>query len=584
MTGSADIKLGFIIKNQDSNEALHLNQGKLCYGNNYNAENLVYFYIQSEIGFLVADDKILFVIRARTCDSKTSICEISSRQFLSSNPSQRNRPGGCNFNRERVSSWEQFTTEEISKTPSWLDFYFLALSKNSLDLVFDRISAGQHVDIPFLSYTLSTSNVASIDNAVKKRLENYNFLQGILKLAGGNYLITPLINGILDGGSDTSPITIGQDRDIYGRGIDIRNPWLIINTSIRRNIQKLGKCCIVATARNEGVYLIEWIAYHLELGFEKIFLYTNNNQDGSLDLLRALHSSGYIELIVSDVGEGGNAQVKAYTHALIAHAKVNKYEWCAFIDVDEFISYDKARFHSLSDFMNWVGATGADVVALSWVLASNDLDSENWIQEPVTRRITKRSPFQSNLIKCIARPEKAVVSGPHYPISSNGCALAIVDSERKRYDYERLDNPFDITRAATPTFKNMYLYHFEMKSFAELIWKYSRNRGNYSAVNEDIHLNDHFMDRVGHFRKCLNNGRTENIQLSVDPNILDQKITHIIEQTGISAASNTVLRLTAERYERLLQYLPVYLRTQVSESRLHPARDWISINFLEKNP
>jgi len=584
MIGSSDIKLGFIIKNEDSNEALYFSQGKLCYGTNYSAGDLVYFYIQSEVGFLVADNKILFIIGARTCDSKTAICELSSRQFLSSNPSQRNNPGGANFNREKVSSWEQFTTEKISEIPSWLDYYFLALSTNSIDLVFDRISAGHHVDIPFLSYILGTNNGASVDKALIKRLDDNLFLQGVLKLASGNYLITPLINGILDGGNDNRPIVIGQDRDIYGRGIDIRNPWLIINTAIRRNIRKLGKCCIVATARNEGVYLTEWIAYHLELGFEKIFLYTNNNQDGSLDLLRALHSSGHIELIESDVGGGGNAQVKAYTHALLAHAKVNTYEWCAFIDVDEFISYDKARFHSLADYMNWVGATGADVVALSWVLASNHIESSNWTHELVTKRITRRSPFQSNLIKCIARPEKAVMSGPHYPISSNGCALAIVDSERRRYDYERLDNPFDITRAATPTFKNLYLYHFEMKSFAELIWKYSRNRGNYSAVNDDIHLNDHFMDRVGHFRKCLDNGRTEQIHLSVDTNILDRKIEDLMAQNGVSAANNTILRLTDERYQRLLQYLPIYLKTQVSETRLHPARDWISINFLDKTP
>ena len=39
------------------------------------------------------------------------------------------------------------------------------------------------------------------------------------------------------------------------------------------------KSAVCAVARNENAYLLEWIDYHLNLGFDKIFLYDNNDPE-----------------------------------------------------------------------------------------------------------------------------------------------------------------------------------------------------------------------------------------------------------------------------------------------------------------
>jgi hypothetical protein len=580
MRSRSAITKGYVIGCQ-ANEALYqCHEEKMSYGQHHKSGNKVIAYENGGVGFLVCGNKIIFVVAFLESAGGISIRDLISSRFLSSNPNKKDIPGSVGFNRDRIDAWEMFEIEEVSDVPSWLGMYFDALKNNPLGFVFDCFKHKNKVAIAFVTYALHSSSRSSIDNFMRGRLGDTDFLQGMLEAAAGNYLITPLIRGLLKNGED-APCYIGVDKDIYGKGVNILNPWAMLNFSIRRCMKKNGKSCIVATARNEGVYLVEWIAYHRALGFDKIYIYTNNNQDGSLGLLKSLHDSGFITLVESDVGEGGNAQVKAYTHALIANAEVNKYEWCAFIDVDEYICYDEKKFSSFSDYLSWVGSGGADVVALSWVLAANKLSCDNWVTTPVTQRIRSVSPFQSNLIKCIARPESIAFSGPHYPLSTSGCALAVVNAERERYQFEKLDNPFDITRCTIPTFNNCYLYHYELKSFPELVWKYSRNRGNYSATSSDVMFNDHFMDRIGHFRKCMDNDGHSKIKLTVNYEKLAEDMSYIYSVPAIAAAAAAMAKVTIERYGRLVAYLPEYLDRKNLEERLIPAKDWILKVFVK---
>lgn len=569
------VKKGYSIGNQRGEALYQCHDGKLSYGQHQKFGQKVLAYEENGVGFLVSNKAIISVVGFRKHLFGMSVRDLISCRFLSSNPQKKDVPGSAGFNRDRVNAWELFEVEEELEFPSWLEVYFDALKNDPLEFIFDCFARKTNIDIAFLTYALQSSTRAAIDGFMRERMSEPEFLQGVLQVAAGNYLITPLVRGLLNANAEQAKEFIGIDKDIYGKGVNILNPWAILNFSIRRCMKKKGKSCIVATARNEGVYLVEWIAYHRALGFEKIYIYTNNNQDASLELLISLHNAGLITLIESDVGEGGNAQVKAYTHALIANAGVNQYEWCAFIDVDEYICYDQQKFTSFSEYLSWVGAGGAEVIALSWILASNHLSSDDWMTKPVTHRIKSASPFQSNLIKCIARPECIAFSGPHYPLSTSGCALAIVNAERGRYQFEKLENPFDITRSAVPVFNNCFLYHYELKSFPELLWKYSRNRGNYSATSSDIMFNDNFMDRIGHFRKCINADAYPEIELTVNGEQLNAGMSSIYSHREVAAAAETVVSVTSERYGRLVAYVPEYLASIDLEERLIPAKDWV---------
>ena len=56
------------------------------------------------------------------------------------------------------------------------------------------------------------------------------------------------------------------------------------------------RAAVVTSIRNEGVALLEWVAHYRVLGFDTIFIYTNDNTDGSIALLERLAEHGIIRL------------------------------------------------------------------------------------------------------------------------------------------------------------------------------------------------------------------------------------------------------------------------------------------------
>ena len=68
---------------------------------------------------------------------------------------------------------------------------------------------------------------------------------------------------------------------------------------------------LAATMRNEGPYILEWVAHHLATGFTDIVICTNDCVDGSPALLDRLHELGVITHLVHKVGPRDQAQLAA---------------------------------------------------------------------------------------------------------------------------------------------------------------------------------------------------------------------------------------------------------------------------------
>lgn len=43
------------------------------------------------------------------------------------------------------------------------------------------------------------------------------------------------------------------------------------------------KVALVATAKDEGPFVLEWVAYHRLAGFDPIIIYQNDSTDGTAD-------------------------------------------------------------------------------------------------------------------------------------------------------------------------------------------------------------------------------------------------------------------------------------------------------------
>lgn len=120
----------------------------------------------------------------------------------------------------------------------------------------------------------------------------------------------------------------------------------------------MNNCVICAIAKNENAYLYEWAAYHLSLGFSHIYVYDNNDVDGERvdDVFANTEIASKIS--VFDVRGKRFVQKKVYNEF---YAKAC-FDWCAFIDIDEFITLKKHKsiLEYLSSKSSW------DSVHLNW--------------------------------------------------------------------------------------------------------------------------------------------------------------------------------------------------------------------------
>ena len=93
------------------------------------------------------------------------------------------------------------------------------------------------------------------------------------------------------------------------------------------------KSAVCLIAKNEGPYLLEWIAYHRALGFDEVIVYENRSTDNSAKILEDMDRAGIISHRPWPAGATESPQISAYRDALGRTTA----EWILFIDADEFL-------------------------------------------------------------------------------------------------------------------------------------------------------------------------------------------------------------------------------------------------------
>ena len=178
-----------------------------------------------------------------------------------------------------------------------------------------------------------------------KKLIKFPLAAHWLHLVDWNRLLRPSNVKAIDKAKEIHSLKIGAQFDYLGRGKHICNGDPADLPALRNYIKRLEQKstkgpCILATARNEAVYLPDWCAYHLALGFEHIYLYTNGNDDCTKDICNRISEiTGRLTLITSKIKDPKTRpQYKAYRHALSIANNVADHSWCAIIDIDEYIA------------------------------------------------------------------------------------------------------------------------------------------------------------------------------------------------------------------------------------------------------
>lgn len=92
----------------------------------------------------------------------------------------------------------------------------------------------------------------------------------------------------------------------------------------------------VTCVRNEGPFLLEWIAYNRLIGVTEFLVYSNDCDDGTDALLDALAAAGVVAHLPNPA-RGRNYQMEALKDAK-RHPLVRATDWVWVTDVDEFLN------------------------------------------------------------------------------------------------------------------------------------------------------------------------------------------------------------------------------------------------------
>lgn len=139
----------------------------------------------------------------------------------------------------------------------------------------------------------------------------------------------------------------------------------------------------VTCVKNEGPFLLEWIAYNRLIGVTDFLFYSNDCTDGTAELLDALAARGLLTHLPNPA-QGRNYQMEALKDA--AHQPlVQEADWVWIADVDEFLNIHTGD-HSIPALITACGNPGA--ISVSFQFFAND-GIEAFVDEPVIAQFSR---------------------------------------------------------------------------------------------------------------------------------------------------------------------------------------------------
>lgn len=94
---------------------------------------------------------------------------------------------------------------------------------------------------------------------------------------------------------------------------------------------------LISSMKDEGPFVLEWVAHHLVLGFDRIYVASNDCRDNTDRLLGALDGAGYITHVPNKLASGDIPQHAGYDKIRRKH-DIDSAEWLMMLDADEFLN------------------------------------------------------------------------------------------------------------------------------------------------------------------------------------------------------------------------------------------------------
>ena len=227
------------------------------------------------------------------------------------------------------------------------------------------------------------------------------------------------------------------------------------------NLKTNSKTAILMSVRDEEAYIDMNISYHLDLGFDYIFIANHCSTDKTWEILNSYKDDPRVIVIEEKNPFFEHARI---ANKLLNYANTNyKIDWFIFLDADEFLSIKDVSIHN---FIARMENAGIPYATIGWANALFDYTLSDYRCSPVNPIDTTKYYYPwpeknwqeyGHFRKAIVRNHKnmEIVVGGHYVKTENN----------PEFFGEYHWNPFIVPRDEAK------LLHFEFRGRAEDIYK-----------------------------------------------------------------------------------------------------------------
>ena len=254
----------------------------------------------------------------------------------------------------------------------------------------------------------------------------------------------------------------------FFRKIILTIPLLLISFLIKvyQLNKKYLKICLCAIGKQENLYVKEFVQHYIKLGYNKIFIYDNNDVDDERfeDIIQDEIDKGFVS-IINYRGYKSPKQLSSYRDCYEKNKKT--YNWLSFFDFDEYLEL-KPNGIKIQNFLNNERFNNCQVIKTNWVFYVNN-NSLYYDKKPIKERnytsIKPNRHIKSTVIGNLSFNYWSKATTPH----SSRHKLKTCSPSGKRIDYSSAFNE-------PPDIKYAFLNHYHFKSFEEYCIKLKRGK------------------------------------------------------------------------------------------------------------
>ncbi|MGC1427688.1 MAG: glycosyltransferase family 2 protein [Albidovulum sp.] len=246
----------------------------------------------------------------------------------------------------------------------------------------------------------------------------------------------------------------------------------------------------VLTVRNEGAFLIDWLAHHRAIGITDFLVFSNDCDDGTDAMLGRLQDMGWLTHIRND-GPHQKGPQWAALKAADAHPMKARADWVLFIDIDEYVNIHVGD-RTITALLT--ALPEATAIALTWRLFGN-AGLQSYQDRPITEEFTLAAPavmgwpWRAAMFKTLFRNDgsygKLGVHRPRQPDRTRMVDQRWFDgSGRPLPPAYRTGQIF--SRYGQDNYQLVQLNHYALGSMESYLLKCDRGRANREASTFDM--------------------------------------------------------------------------------------------------